>query len=174
MNYREAMTQAMTLLGQHPATLFIGQSVRYKGTAMFGTIKDIPDDKKIELPVAEELQMGQSLGLSLMGYIPVSMFPRMDFLLCAMNQLVNHLDKWELLSEGRSIPKVIIRTSVGGVKQLDPGLQHVGNYIVPLKLMLHTIPVIELASPASIMPAYEMALRSKTPTILVEFGDLYE
>ena len=47
----------------------------------------------IELPVAEEMQMGMSFGMSLDGTIPISIYPRWNFLLCAINQLVNHLDK---------------------------------------------------------------------------------
>ena len=132
------------------------------------------DSKKIEMPVAEELQLSMSIGLSLNGFIPVSLFPRMDFLMRCMDSLINHLDKIELLSEGRFKPHIIIRTSVGGVKQLNPGLQHVGNYIEPLRLMLKTIPVVELKTPESIYPAYEKALKSDKSSILVEFGDAYD
>ncbi len=173
MNYREEMSRSMQMLGENPSSIFLGQSILYKGTAMFGTLKDVPKEKIIEFPVAEELQLSMSIGLSLNGFIPVSLFPRMDFLMRCMDSLVNHLDKIELLSEGRFKPKVIIRTSVGGVKQLNPGLQHVGNYIEPLRLMLKTIPVIELKTPESIYPAYEKALKSDRSSILVEFGDCY-
>lgn len=174
MNYREEMTKAMTMLSEHPDTIFVGQSVLYKGTAMFGTLKDVPNAQRIEFPVAEDFQLGYSTGLALAGYLPISLFPRMDFLLLALNQLINHLDKIELLSEGRFIPKVIIRTSIGGKKQLNPGLQHLGNYIEPLKLMLKTIPIIELKGAEAILPAYEFALNSDRSSIIVEFGDLYD
>ncbi len=174
MNYREEITNAMMLLGQYPDTIFLGQSVLWKGTAMYGTLKDVPKEKIIEFPVAEELQLSTSIGLSLAGFLPISLFPRMDFLMRCMDSLINHLDKIELLSEGGFCPKLIIRTSVGGVKNLDPGLQHVGNYIESLRLMLKTIPVIALETPESIYPAYEKALQSDGSSILVEFGDLYE
>jgi len=174
MDYREEMTKAMTMLGQHPDTIFLGQSILYKGTAMFGTLEGVSDSKKIEMPVAEEMQLGISTGLALQGFIPISLYPRMDFLILAMNQLVNHLDKIELLSEGRFRPKVIIRTSVGGKKQLDPGLQHLGNYVEPLKLMLKTVTIITLDKAEAIMPAYEVALKSGKSSILIEFGDLYD
>jgi pyruvate/2-oxoglutarate/acetoin dehydrogenase E1 component len=174
MNYRDEITRSMQMLGENPSTIFLGQSVLYRGTSMFSTLKDVPKEKIIEFPVAEELQLGVSTGLALNGYIPVSLFPRMDFLLRAFDQLINHLDKIALLSEGRFKPKVIIRTSVGGIKQLNPGLQHVGNYIEPLRLMLKTIPVIALETPESIYPAYEKALKSDKSTILVEYGDLYD
>ena len=43
--------------------------------------------------------MGLSLGLALQGFVPVSIYPRIDFLLSATNQLVNHLDKIRLMSK---------------------------------------------------------------------------
>ena len=41
-----------------------------------------------------------------------------------MNQLVNHLDKIEIISKGNFKPKVIVRVLVGSKKPLDAGLQH--------------------------------------------------
>ena len=48
--------------------------------------------------MAEELQMGITTGLALNGSIPVSIFPRWNFLMLAMNQLINHLDKINIMS----------------------------------------------------------------------------
>ena len=42
------------------------------------------------LPVAEEMQMGISVGLAIDGFVPISIFPRWNFLLLGMNQLINH------------------------------------------------------------------------------------
>ena len=107
MNYREEITKSMTMLSKQFNSIFLGQSIRYKGTAMFNTLVNVPMEKRIELPVFEDTQMGMSIGLAISGYLPVSLFPRMDFLICAMNQLVNQLDKINLLSEGRFNPKVL-------------------------------------------------------------------
>ena len=54
--------------------------------------------KKLELPVTEEMQMGMTIGLLMNGYIPVSIFPRWNFMLLAINQLVNHLDKLHIMN----------------------------------------------------------------------------
>jgi pyruvate/2-oxoglutarate/acetoin dehydrogenase E1 component len=172
MNYKEQMTRAMSLLSTN-GYVFVGQSVKFPGTAMYSTLVNVPESQRLELPVAENFQLGLSCGMSFHGINVCSLFPRMDFLLSAYDQLINHLDKIELLSEGRLKPKVIIRTSVGGVKNLNPGLQHVGNYIESLRIMLKTIPVISLKTPESIYPAYEFALKSERSSILVEFGDAY-
>lgn len=174
MTYRDEMIKAMHLLGGHPSTVFIGQSIRYPGNVMFATLKDVPIEKRIELPVFEDSQMGMSIGLSLAGYIPVSIFPRMDFLICAINQLVNHLDKMEAMSHGRVIPKVIIRSLVGTKIPLDSGPQHTGNYIEAIRKLVTNIDIYALNHTEGIYPSYESALNSKRSSILIEFGDAYE
>ena len=57
--------------------------VKYSGNAIFNTLKEV-DDKKIELPVFEDVQMGISTGLALQGYIPITCYPRFDFLILAI------------------------------------------------------------------------------------------
>ena len=84
--------------------------------------------KKLELPVFEDAQMGMSIGLALNGYVPITCYPRFDFLILAMNQLVNHLDKIRKMSRNEMKPKVIIRTSIGSKIPLDGGPQHTQNY----------------------------------------------
>ena len=98
----------MKMLSKDKKVFFIGQSVNYSGNSIYNSLKDIDSKKKLELPVFEETQMGLSLGLSLQGFIPISIYPRIDFLLSATNQLVNHLDKMRVMSKGEFNPKVII------------------------------------------------------------------
>ena len=92
LRYKEEVTKAMDLLTQYPKSIFIGQTTVYPGSVLSDTLKNVPIEKKLELPVAEEMQMGMSIGLSLEGYLPISIYPRIDFLLLACNQLANHLD----------------------------------------------------------------------------------
>lgn len=166
MNFKESITQSMTMLSQHPKTLFVGQSVKYDGQAQFETFSGIPMEKRIEMPVAEDFQMGFCTGLALKGFIPISFYPRMDFLLLAANQLVNHLDKIPLMSGYR--PKVIIRTCVGQKKPLDAGLQHTQNHTEAFRLMLKTIRVDEVKTPEEVISAYQRAIMSESSTLVVE------
>jgi pyruvate/2-oxoglutarate/acetoin dehydrogenase E1 component len=173
--YQQELTRSMTLLGEDPRVFFLGQAVAYPGTAMSGTLVNVPKEKLIEYPVAEEMQMGASIGLSLGGFIPVTIYPRFNFLLLAMNQLILHLDKLAQMSQNGYQPKVIIRTSVGSERPLHPSYQHVGNFSQAFKLMLDNVEVIELNEPESIFPAYEKALNreDRKSTLLVEIGDYY-
>jgi pyruvate/2-oxoglutarate/acetoin dehydrogenase E1 component len=135
----------------------------------------VPTDRLIELPVAEEMQMGMTTGMALTGLIPVSIFPRWNFLICAMNQLINHLDKIQVMSNGGYKVKAIVRTGIGSQRPLHPQHQHVGDYTEALRSMCTTIEVIRLEEPSDIFPAYEKALLRDDgrSTLLVEYGDFY-
>ena len=104
----------MEFLSKNKKCIFIGQAVEVPGTAMSNTLKDVNKIKKLELPVTEEMQMGMTIGLLMNGYIPVSIFPRWNFMLLAINQLVNHLDKLHIMNgKNKYYSKAIIRTSIG-------------------------------------------------------------
>jgi len=163
----------MDYLAEDSRTVFIGQAVAYPGTAMSNTLKDVAKEKLIEFPVAEEFQMGASLGMALNGMIPVSVYPRWNFLLCGVNQLVNHIDKLSMMSDYKA--KVIIRTGIGSERPLHPQHQHVGDFTDAFRLMCKTVEIIRLEEPEDIFPAYEKALMrdDNRSTILVEYGDYY-
>ncbi len=173
LSYKKELSKAMAMLAEETATIFIGQGVVHPDvTPMFDTLYGIPLSKRIELPVMENTQMGMSIGLALQGYLPVSIYPRMDFLLLAFDQLINHLDKFEELSHGEFNPKVIIRTSVGAIKPLNPGPQHCQNHTGMLIEGLTNIDVMELTKPEHIVPAYLVALNSPRSTVLVELAEM--
>ena len=89
MKYFDELKRSMDWLGKKPDTLFIGQAVAVAGTGMSNTLKDVPQEKLLEFPVCEDMQMGFANGLALSGdYVPISIFPRWNFLLLASNQVV--------------------------------------------------------------------------------------
>ena len=85
MKYFDELKRSMEFLGGKKNTLFIGQAVEVPGTAMSNTLKNINKKKLIELPVAEEMQMGMTLGLAMDKNIPISIYPRWNFLLYGIN-----------------------------------------------------------------------------------------
>lgn len=173
VKYYDELVRASTWIGQQEKTVFIGQSVFWPGTAVFNTLKDVPMSKRMEFPVAEATQMGHSIGMALGGLVPISIFPRINFLLCAIDPLVNFLDKIERISEGQYKPKVIIRTVVGSEKPLFPGEQHIFDYSDSIRGMLSNVNLIKLEEPEQIFPSYVEAFNSDKSTILVEYGDYY-
>ena len=170
--YFSELELAMGLLAEHPQTVFVGQAVKYSGQAAFNTFRQVPMERRIEMPVAEDFQMGFCIGLALEGYIPVCFYPRFDFLILAANQLVNHLDKIPLMSKFR--PKVIIRTAVGRSSPLNPGPQHTQNHTHAFRQMLHTVDVHELFKAEYIVPTYQKALEGDRSCIIVEHMARYK
>jgi pyruvate/2-oxoglutarate/acetoin dehydrogenase E1 component len=173
--YFDELVRAMTYLGNKESSVFLGQSVAVEGTAMRNTLVDIPKSKLLELPVEEEFQMGVSIGLALQGLTSISIYPRWNFLLLAVNQIVNHLDKLKVLGAQRGLGKVIIRTGIGSIKPLHPGPQHTGDFTEALKLMCTEIDIVRLDSAESIFPAYKKAYERDdgVSSLIVEWSDKY-
>jgi pyruvate/2-oxoglutarate/acetoin dehydrogenase E1 component len=172
-NYFDELKKSMEWLAEQENTIFLGQAVDYPGTALYNTLRDVKSEKKIEMPVAENMQFGISIGLSLQGFIPISVFPRWNFLLSATDQIVNHLDKIEEMSDGEFRPKVIIRVGCGSHTPLYPGPQHIGNFSSAFRLMCDNINIVELDDPQKIFQEYKIAFNNPGSSILVEYGDLY-
>ena len=175
IKYFDELKRSMDFLAQDPRTVFMGQAVAEPGTAMTNTLKDVPRDRLIELPVAEEMQMGMATGMALNGLVPVCIFPRWNFLLLAINQLINHLDKVQVMSSDGYRAKVIVRTGIGSQRPLHPQHQHIGDFTDAIRAMCTTIDVVRLDEPEDIFPAYQRALLRDDgrSSIIVEYGDYY-
>ena len=175
LKYFDELKKSMDYLGEQKDTMFLGQAVQYKGTAMTNTLKDVPSEKLLEMPVDEEMQMGITNGLAVNGTVPISIYPRWNFFLLTMNQTINHLDKMSDFSHKEYCPKVIIRTAIGSERPLNPQTQHVGDYTKGMRAMVYNIEVIRLDEPEDVFPAYRKAYNriDGKSTILVEWGDYY-
>ncbi len=171
--YKKEVAKAMEYLAKDPRVLFLGQTVEYGGSRFTKDLENLSKSKRIELPVTEEMQMGISTGLALQGYIPISIYPRFDFLLLAANQLVNHLDKMYEMSSGQFNPKVIVRTVVGSRHPFDPGPQHRQDHTNAFEHLLEHTYVKKLIKSEEIFEEYKQALERKGPSLLIEVGDLY-
>jgi len=175
MKYFDELKRTMEWLAAQPNTIFVGQTAAVPGTFMYQTLRDVPKDRAFELPVNESFQMQFSVGLALAGYVPISVYPRQNFLLLAMGDMSNILDKFSAMSEGEVQPKVIIRVAAGPFKPVHPGHQHVGNFADAFRKIFDWIDVVELEEPGDIFPAYQKAYERTDgrPTLLIEHGNYY-
>jgi pyruvate/2-oxoglutarate/acetoin dehydrogenase E1 component len=173
--YKQRLVEAMDLLAAHEKTIFLGQSVAVEGTAMRGTLMNVSANKLLELPVEEDFQMGLANGLALSGRIPISIFPRWNFLLLATNQIVNHLNNFQHLTRLPVPPKVIIRTGIGSINPLHPGIQHVGDFTEAFKILAPNLEIVRLDSSEQIVPEYRKALNREDgkSSLLIEWSDKY-
>ena len=173
MKYKDELIRSMKWLGEKDNTLFLGQATAFSGHAISGTLTEVPKDKLIELPVIEEVQMGMCAGLSLEGYVPISIYPRFNFMMLAINQLVNHIDKMKEMSRGMLVPKVIVRVAVGATKPIDGGSQHTQDFTESIKHMLTDTKLVELHEPEQILDTFVDAYNRDGSTVVVEWGDYY-
>ena len=142
--YFDEMKRTMEWLAEQPRTLFMGQAVGSKGTFLSATLEDVPEAKRLELPVCESFQMQVAMGMALEGVVPISVYPRQNFMLLATSEIVNMIDKLSAISVGEVTPSIIIRTAAGTTRPINPGHQHVGNYAAGLRAMVDEVEIVEL------------------------------
>jgi pyruvate/2-oxoglutarate/acetoin dehydrogenase E1 component len=171
--YKGELTAAMESLAADPLVRFVGYGVRIGGRAQ-GTLKNVPDSQLIEMPVAENLMVGFAIGLALKGLKPVVFIERFDFILNALDAIVNHLDKIETISLGEFKPTMILRIVVGNkAKPLFTGETHTQDFTDALRKLI-SFHVFRLKEPRFIQSAYKWAYDrlGSSSTALVEYKDL--
>ena len=173
MQYFNELQRTMAWLGQQEKTFFVGQTVDCPGTFMYPTLNGVPTKKRLEFPVNESFQLQFSIGLALAGYVPISIYPRQNFLLLATADMVNMLDKIPAISNNKIIPHIIIRVASGPYKPIHPGHQHIGNYAEAFKRMFNEIIVLELDEPEEIFSVYESAYKNPASYLIIEHGNNY-
>ena len=173
MTYKDTLSEIMTNLSKQKNVVFIGQQIVYRGNPMSTTLDDVPKDMMIEVPVMEESQMGMSLGMAMNDKFVITFYPRWDFLICATNQLVNHVDKIGLMSNGQWNANMNIRLGKGSDKPLDPGHQHKGNYLNEYKSLCKNIQFYDLTEWEYIEDIYKEAYNKGGIHVIVEYPELY-
>ena len=169
--YKDELTKSMTWLAQQDNVVFIGQQIVYAGNPMSTTLSGVSKDLMIEVPVMEETQMGMTLGLAMAGKTVITFYPRWDFIVLAVNQLVNHIDKYQLMT-GKTA-NIIVRLGKGSDKPLDPGHQHKGNYLEEFKSMCPNITFWDCKNKDDIFGNYLSAYKQGGVHVLVEYPELY-
>jgi acetoin:2,6-dichlorophenolindophenol oxidoreductase subunit beta len=113
------------LLERYPEVFVIGQglwSPWYVGNSMTDLDKKFGKHRIIDTPVSESACTGAAVGAGLAGMRPIMVHPRIDFMLYAMDAIVNQAAKWSHMVGGQAHPAVVIRGIVnrGG----EQGAQH--------------------------------------------------
>ena len=175
LTYGEAILSAFEyLLEKYPQCFVIGQglwSPWYVGNTMTGLDKKFGESRIIDTPVSEAACTGAAIGASLAGAMPIMVHPRMDFMLYAMDPIVNQAAKWSYMFGGASHPGVTIRAIVnrGG----EQGAQH--------SQALHSwfahVPGLRVVMPASVQDARDLLIASvicPDPVIYIDDRWLYD
>ncbi|MEI6724943.1 MAG: transketolase C-terminal domain-containing protein [Actinomycetes bacterium] len=148
MSYADAVREALSLaLSQDPRVYVMGQGVD-DPDGMFGCTRDLHiefgRDRVFDTPLSEDALMGVAAGSALLGQRPVYMHNRPDFLLLAMDQLVNHASKWRYMFGGRqSVPMVVwaaIGRGWGSAGQHSQAPQALFAHVPGLKVVMPSTP----------------------------------
>jgi len=172
MTYKQALIAANAALASDPARLFIGYGMSHGRAG--GTLPGVAPAQILETPVAENLMTGLAIGAALRGRKPVVYFERSDFVLNALDAIVNHLDKLALLSRAEFTPAVILRLVVGNrEKPLFTGATHTQDFSFALREMV-SFPVWPIYHPDRVADIYSLAARSVESgqsVALIEYKD---
>ncbi len=162
------------LLDHYPEVFVIGQglwSPWYVGNSMTDLDKKYGIERIIDTPVSEAACTGAAVGASLAGMKPIVVHPRMDFMLYAMDAIVNQAAKWSHMVGGQAHPGLTIRAIInrGG----EQGAQH--------SQALHSwfahIPGLRVVMPATVADARDLLIASvlsPDPVIYIDDRWLYE
>ena len=171
---REALNQAlfeeMTL---NPDVFVLGEDIgvfegSYKVTA--GLLKEFGEKRVIDTPIAEEVIVGVGIGAAMLGLRPVAEIMTINFVLVAMDQVVNHAAKIRYMFGGEVGVPLVIRTPGGGGQQLTA--QHSQS----LEVMFAHVPGLKVVAPSSPRDAKGMlkaAIRDDNPIMFIENISLY-
>lgn len=125
-DYGSAIRQAFDyLLDNYPEVFVIGQglwSPWYVGNSMTDLDKKFGRSRIIDSPVSESAVTGIGVGAAIAGFKPVVVHPRMDFMLYAMDSIVNQAAKWSYMFGGQTSAPITVRAIInrGG----EQGAQH--------------------------------------------------
>ena len=174
-NYGTAILAAFEyLLDNYPEVFVIGQglwSPWYVGNSMTDLDKKYGEERIIDTPVSESACTGAAVGASLAGMRPIVVQPRMDFMLYAMDAVVNQAAKWSHMLGGQASPAVTIRGIInrGG----EQGAQH----SQALHAWFAHVPGLRVVMPSSVADARDLMISSvlcPDPVVYIDDRWLYE
>ncbi len=162
------------LLSNYPEVFVIGQglwSPWYVGDTMRDLDKDFGVERIMDTPVSEMACTGAAVGASLCGHRAVVVHPRMDFMLLAVDQIVNQAAKWSYMFGGQAVPAVTIRGIInrGG----EQGAQH----SQALHAWFAHIPGLRVVMPATPRDARDLLIASvlcDDPVLYIDDRWLYD
>lgn len=175
LSYGTAILAAFEyLLENYQEVFVIGQglwSPWYVGSSMTDLDKKFGVSRIIDTPVSESACTGAAVGAALAGMKPIVVHPRMDFMLYAMDAIVNEAAKWRHMTGGQANVPVTIRSIInrGG----EQGAQH--------SQALHSwfahIPGLRVVMPSSVADARDLLISSvlsQDPVMFIDDRWLYD
>src|SRR5262245_4430160 len=162
---REATDQEMA---RDDAVILFGLDVddpkAIQGTAR-GLVEKYGPDRVFGTPLSEDAMTGAAIGMALAGLRPIHVHIRMDFLMLAMNQLVNVAAKTRSMYGGRACVPLVVRSMIG--KSWGQGAQH-SQGLHSFFMHVPGLKVVAPATPYDAKGCLAAAVRDDDPVLYVE------
>src|ERR1700736_3545943 len=174
LSYVDAVREGTDLeMARDEAVILFGLDVddpkAIQGTTR-GLLQKYGPERVFGTPLSEDAMTGTAIGMALAGLRPIHVHIRMDFLMLAMNQLINVAAKSRYMYGGQVAVPLVVRSMIG--KSWGQGAQHSqGLY----SFFMH-VPGLKVAAPATPHDAKGClieAIRDDNPVIYVEHRMLH-
>lgn len=175
LTYREALRAALTEeMTRDERVFLVGEEVgvfggSYKVSA--GMLDQFGPERVIDTPISEEGFLGAGIGAALLGQRPVIEIMTINFLLVAMDQVVNHAAKVGAMFGGEVRCPLVIRTPNGGGNQLTA--QHSQSFDAWFA-GTPGLKVVAPANPADAKGLLKAAIRDEDPVLVIENLPIYK
>jgi pyruvate/2-oxoglutarate/acetoin dehydrogenase E1 component len=174
LKYREALRDALREeMERDPSVFCIGEGIGERGGSYKvteGLIAQFGAGRVIDTPLSEAGFVGLGAGAAIAGSRPVVEMLFVDFLLLAMDQVVNQAAKYRFMSGGQGNVPLVIRTQGGAGNSLA------GQHSQSLEALFYHVPglkVVMPSTPADAKGLLKSAIRDDDPVIFIEHKLLY-
>ena len=174
ITYAEAIRQATAqLLADDERVFIIGKglwSPWYVGTSMKDIDVEFGRDRVIDSPVSENATTAAAVGAALAGMRPIIVHPRMDFMLLAMDPIINQAANWSYMFDGQVSVPLVIRPII------NRGGQQGAQHSQATQAMFQHTPGLKVVMPATAYDAKGLliaASRDPNPVIYIDDRWLY-
>jgi len=175
ITYAEAVRAALReeMIRDERVFLFGEDIGRYGGAfgVTFGLLDEFGEQRVKETPISEAAIVGAATGAALVGMRPVAEIMFMDFILLAMEQLVNQAAKVRFMFGGKATVPMVIRMTGGS------GTGAAAQHSQSLESLLIHIPGIKVVNPSTPYDAKGLlisSIRDPNPVCFVEHKQLYK
>jgi pyruvate/2-oxoglutarate/acetoin dehydrogenase E1 component len=171
--FREALARAMAEeMERDPRVILLGQDIAEHGGS-YGETKGLLErfgpSRVRNTPVAEEATVGIAAGASAAGLRPLAFITYSDFLMPALDPLVNYAAKLRFKSAGQLTAPVVVKTTAGAKGQGPTHAQAVEAWLM-------SVPGLTVVSPSTAADAYGLlktALRWDGPVVYIDHKRLF-
>jgi pyruvate/2-oxoglutarate/acetoin dehydrogenase E1 component len=167
---REATDQEME---RDPSVLIFGLDVddpkAIQGT-LRGLVQKYGPARVFGTPLSEDAMTGAAIGMALAGLRPIHIHIRMDFLMLAMNQLVNVAAKSRYMYGGKVSVPLVVRSMIG--KSWGQGAQH-SQGLYSFFMHVPGLKVVAPSTPYDAKGCLIAAIRDDNPVLYVEHRILH-